>query len=95
MSQVTWWEVENMKGRKKVAKWLRTCGIDTDGVVYVPAAIGGCEELVYLSAMFDGARMAMDGPHAYVDSRWMAKEFPALADAFSKIERNAAGWPAP
>lgn len=85
---VTWLECPNTDG-KKVPKWLMTLGISDAGVIFVPAAITGREQEVFLCTAYDGTRIARYRNHLFVPSTWLAKEFPKTRELCESMEKWA------
>lgn len=83
-----WLETENPSG-KKMPKWIRSLGISDDGVVFVPAAIGGNEQNVFLCTAYDGASAATYRNHVFVPSTWLSKEFPDTRELCEVMENWA------
>lgn len=72
-----------------IPKWMRSAGVDEDGTVFVPAFVGGDEDFVVLTAGWDGnVPMVIDDGHAYLPARWIAREFPDVAEVCNLIERR-------
>ncbi|AZZ76948.1 MULTISPECIES: hypothetical protein [unclassified Pseudomonas] len=70
-----WISIEQAE-RKKIPEWARSIGITDDGRVFVPAAIGGTEQEVYLCLAYDGTECVQYLKHYFVPVDWMASEFP-------------------
>jgi hypothetical protein len=69
-------------------EWKFCAAIDDNGAVFAPAAIAGNEQSVMLCAAFDGISAVINKRHIYLPTEWLAKEYPAMADVFSAIERR-------
>ncbi len=61
---------------KKIPKWKRSVGLSNESVVFVPAAIAGNENNVYLCAAYDASQTVRYLNHIYVSADWLAIEFP-------------------
>jgi hypothetical protein len=66
--------------------WARSAVIDADGVVYVPAAIGGNEDNVLICAVWENVTSIYSDGHLYLPSEWMAREYPDMADIVRLVE---------
>ncbi len=82
-----WIEVDNLPG-KNIPKWRRSVGLSSDGVVFVPAAMGGNESEVFLCAGYDGTQVVQYLNHVYVPADWLAAEFKATAEACKIISKS-------
>lgn len=70
-------------------EWQRSAAIETDdGEVFIPAAFAGPELLALLCATADGEDALADDGHIYLSAKWMAREYPDLADTCETIERK-------
>lgn len=83
-----WLESENVVG-KNFPKWVRSVGISEDGTVFVPAAIAGNEQEVFLCTAYDGAAVATYRNHVFVPATWLAKEFPDAKELCEIMENRA------
>jgi hypothetical protein len=73
---MNWFELEQPEG-KKLPAWRRTFGVSEEGnEVFVPAAIAGNEQKVFLCVNYDGTPFAHVHNHVYVPAIWLSKEFP-------------------
>jgi len=73
---MNWFEQEQPEG-KKIPKWMRTFGVsENGGEVFVPAAIAGNEQKIFLCVAYDGTPSAQNHKHLYVPASWLSKEFP-------------------
>ena len=70
-----WISIEQPEG-KKILEWARSIGVTDDGRVFVPAALGGSEQEVFLCLAYDGTECFEYLKHYYVPVDWMAAEFP-------------------
>lgn len=71
----------------KAPKWQRLAAVADDGTVFVPAAIAGNEQMIFLIAGWDGnVPVVSNRKHLYVPARWLAKERPDIADVCLFIE---------
>lgn len=77
---------------RQTPQWMRSACVTDSGVTFVPAAVVGDENIVFLSATFDGASIVMFKDHCFVDSKWLAREFPDAADLCQKIETKLKEW---
>lgn len=82
-----WIEVENLEG-KKIPRWKRSAGQSKEGVVFVPAAMTGNENEVFLCACYDGTPVAHYLNHLYVPADWLAVEFPKTAEICATISKK-------
>lgn len=83
--RLSWLECEN--NGKKVPKWMMTVGVSDTGLVFVPAAITGREQEVFLCAAYDGTPYASYRNHVFVPSTWLAAEFPDCRDLCEAMEK--------
>lgn len=82
-------EFEQSSG-KRHPKWMRTLVISDDGdEVFVPAAIAGNEDNVYLCTLFDGTATVSAHNHLYVPADWLAKEFPKAKELCEIMKASA------
>lgn len=70
-----WIEMEKPEGTR-MPKWQRSAAISDEGIVFVPAAIAGNEQEVFLCANFDATSIVNYLNHLFVPADWLAKEFP-------------------
>ncbi|RUO42630.1 hypothetical protein [Idiomarina aquatica] len=70
-----WIEMEKPEGTR-MPKWQRSAAISDEGIVFVPAAIAGNEQEVFLCANFDGTPITNYLKHLFVPAKWLSKEFP-------------------
>lgn len=83
---VIWLECPNT-GDKKVPKWMMTLGISDSGVIFVPAAITGREQEVFLCTAYDGTPHAKYRNHIFVPSTWLSTEFPKSRELCETMEK--------
>ncbi len=67
-------------------KWTRTACLAENGDVYMPAAVAGNERTVFLCAAYDGEPVTVRAKHLFVRTKWVASEYPKIADLAQKIE---------
>ena len=85
----TWYVVPNIAGKKRAPKWGRSCALDSEGCLWLPAAIAPCSETaVLLSCSFDCVGTVMSDHHLYVPASWMEQEFPKLQPLIGKIRHS-------
>lgn len=81
-----WIEVANPAGQK-VPKWKRSAALADDGTIFVPAIIAGDEQIVFLTASWDGVSVITDEDgHVFVPSNWVLREYPGTEEICSVIE---------
>ena len=83
--EIIWFEVEEFQN-KKIPKWQRSAAISSDGVVFVPSAIAGDEQEVYLCTLFDSTPSLRYLDHIYVPTNWLTEEFPNTTEACKQTE---------
>lgn len=74
------WIEREVLGFEKSYKWQRVIGLSSGGTVYVPAAIAGNEQAVFLCALNDGILGKRHLNHDYVPADWLAREYPKCAE---------------
>jgi hypothetical protein len=74
--------------RKRLAAWQTRAGLAEDGTVYLPAAICGNEQQVFMCATWDGVPLLSWGGHVYLPSDWLAEEYPLHADDVNHIAQR-------
>jgi hypothetical protein len=79
-----WISVEQPEG-KRIPEWARSIGVTEDGRVFVPAAMGGSEQEVFLCLAYDGTECVEYLKHYYVPIDWMASEFPNTKETCQKM----------
>lgn len=84
-----WLETETPSGKKKLPRWVRSMGISDDGVVFVPAAMAGNEQAVFLCTAYDGTASVTYLNHVFVSSTWLAKEYPDTRELCEIMENRA------
>jgi hypothetical protein len=68
-------------------EWQRSAALDSEtDTVFMPAAATGNEQKASLCASFDGTSAVIDAGHIYLPTRWIASEYPDMADLCLKIE---------
>lgn len=82
------WMVLEIEGAAAPAEWRRTVGVDGDSLL-VAAAIAGPENQVLRAAAVDGQKVHKDEGHCYVESRWLARNFPGCRLTVAIIEATA------
>ena len=82
-----WVEMENPEG-KKIPKWKRSAGFSNESTVFVPAAIAGSENEVYLCAAYDGTQTVTYLNHIYVPAEWLGSEFSDTAAICEIMSKN-------
>jgi hypothetical protein len=87
----TWYEVPQPEG-KKLPKWTRSAAISDDGKVFIPCAIGGDEQEVFLCTLYDHTPSVEYLNHHYVPSDWLAKEFPDAKETAEFIASKIRSW---
>lgn len=83
-----WFTVDQPAG-KKIPEWMRTIGWTDEGVVFVPAMMGGNEQEVVLCLAYDNTEAIEYLKHCFVPADWMAKEFPHTAELCSNMVMTA------
>jgi hypothetical protein len=84
MSELIWLCVPGQKPR-----WLLSAALDPETLtVFMPAAAAANETAVTLSASFDGIPLVSDEGHVYLPTKWLAQEYPEIADLCQKIEKR-------
>ena len=63
---------------------------DETNEVFVPAAIAGNEEAVFLCASFAGCGLIHDDSHLYVPASWLKREYPDTAPVCDLIRTKVA-----
>jgi len=67
---------------------LGQVAVSDAGEVFIPAAMGGNENIVALCAMHDGVSAITNRGHVFLPISWMKNEFPANSDIFAMIEKR-------
>lgn len=81
-----WCHVSNPPG-DRIPRWCRSAALAADGTIYAPAAMTDNEQAAIHAAAWDGdVPMVIDDGHAYLPTRWLAREFPHIADICDRIE---------
>lgn len=69
--------------------WERAAALDSDNIVYMPAAACGHEAQVLLMISWDGNYPAIYGEgHLYVPCDWVIHNYPALKELALKIQER-------
>jgi hypothetical protein len=100
MTAMLWISCVNPPGHDRPL-WQRSAFVADDGTVYVPAALTDDRELaVVLKAAWDGnVSLVFQDGHYFLPARWIAVEYPEVADLCDLIERRVRevtgreGWP--
>ena len=74
--KVIWCVADNPASQPSMPEWLRSSAMDRKGRIYVPAVIGGSEDLVMLKATYDGTPVVISEDHLYVPIDWLIEEHP-------------------
>ena len=73
---VLWCVADTPAGQPVMPEWLRSAAMDQKGRIYVPAAIGGNENIVFFKVAYDGVPVVTSDDHLYVPIDWLIKEYP-------------------
>lgn len=88
VDEITWMEFEQSVDRH-FPQWKRRVAIDSNGDVYLPAAMAGDENQVILEASYDASKFLMREGHYYVSSEWLSRAYPSLGAAITIAEMKA------
>jgi hypothetical protein len=80
---------------QRLPRWQRTVTVADNGVIFGPASIAGAEMSVFLCAGYDGTRCVMIDKHPFFPLSWMAREFLAAQEAFTKAINALSAWGLP
>jgi hypothetical protein len=67
---------------------MRSVAVADDGTIFAPAAMSGNEQRAMLCASWDGVPAVLNAKHVYLPVKWLAKEYPELAEVVRNIERR-------
>ena len=86
-NEMTTWVAPDLLGAH-LPTWARTSVQDASGTVFVPAALGGNELAVALSAVHDGETLVRCHGHVYLRADWMRVQFTEEAETIDVVERR-------
>lgn len=96
MAKVTVFVADKNGDDLGLPEWKRTAGIDENGFVYIPAFVGGNENLAVILAVQDGEPICeLESGHFLLRIEWLKKNFSSdvlTLKAFEKMERNVRSW---
>jgi hypothetical protein len=74
----------------KLARWKRCYGRGPDGTVFIPSSITDYDEqLVTMTAAYDGIPVVRHLGHAYFPAKWIATQYREAASVARVIEKIA------
>jgi hypothetical protein len=88
VSIMPWILVENKIGGKQLPKWARSVALNTDGQIYIPAAMAGGENTILLCAIADNVEFIYEFEHIYLPLDYMRKQYPKTRETCDVIERR-------
>lgn len=85
--RIKWYEVDNSLNTK-IPLWALSFGISDDGIVFIPAAIGGNEQEVYLCTLFDATPSCCHLEHYFVPLTWLSSNYPKSKPMCDSIQQS-------
>ncbi|MDG9890549.1 hypothetical protein N7645_25810 [Pseudomonas juntendi] len=82
--ELDWVEFQGDKG---MPWWMLTVAISDTGIIFVPAAFAGDEQVVLFCTQIEDTPYAMSDDHVFVPSTWLAAKFPVARELCEMMEQ--------